>query len=154
MSLMSYTFNSDTLNEEITLTITMPEYNGQEKLPFMAVILVPDAKMESNFFLRKEPLERYCCGPIPLATVSLPGHVTTCPPPVLEAFFTDELPSCLGQFPLKICAFFAHSSSFLRVKEIGETVKRYYQQLNMNTEDESLKDFLDVLQAQLQSSIL
>jgi hypothetical protein len=142
---MSCTYSSSALDEEITLIITMPEKSSQEILPFPTVVLVPDTAMESNHFMRKEPLERYGVRRVPIATASLPGRVAMHPPSALIPFLTDELPAFLGQFPLKISALYAQGRSATCLSAIKDALQVCYTDLKMNTLNESLHDFLNVL---------
>jgi len=143
MSLMSYTFASKVLDEEITLIITMPEKKDNEQLPFATAVLVPDATRESSYFMRKEPLERYGRGQQPMATVSLPGRVVMRPTDTLQAFLTDELPFVLGQFPLEICSFYVKGFSASRLLCIEEALQGCYRSLKFNTADETLSTFMN-----------
>jgi hypothetical protein len=154
MSIMSCTYASAALDGEITLIITMPEKSSHELLPFSAIVLVPDTAMESNFFMRKKPLERYGGGRIPIATVSLPGRVAMHSPSALLTFLADELPAFLGHFPLKIIALYAEGRSAIRLLEIKDTIKDCYTNLRMNTLNEPLKDYLDDLKENLHSAKL
>ena len=149
MSLMSYTFTAEALGGELTLIITMPEKNDMEHLPFATAVLVPDTTMESNHFMRKEPLERYGCGQPSMATVSLPGRVALYPPSVLLDFLVDGLPSVLQQFPLRLCALYAEGDSAARLLGMEEALKRRYPSLKLNTMHESFGSFMDGLKKAL-----
>jgi hypothetical protein len=149
---MNCTYASAALGEEITFIITMPEKSNNEILPFPAAVLFPDTAMESNYFMRKEPLERYGSGQIPIATVSLPGRIAIQPPSVLLSFLMDELPSILGQFPLRICALYAQGCSVTRLTEIKDALKNCYR--SMNAPNEPLHQFLEDLRIILHSSEL
>lgn len=154
MSLMICTYASAVLDEEITLIITMPEKESHETLPFSTVVLVPDVAKESNHFIRKEPLERYGGGQIPIVTVSLPGRVAMRPASALIPFLAYELPAFVGQFPLKVFALYAEGRSALRLMEIKDSLNECYKNLKMNTQNESLKDYVNVLRENLRSAKL
>lgn len=127
MSVLRYTFISVALRRELTIILTLPEVTDGEKLPFTAIILLPDIGKESDFLLRRESLERYCGALI--ATVSLPGQIAIDQSPSLARFLTEELPAVLTQFPILPRALFAEGRSASNLSCIESALRKAYPTL-------------------------
>ena len=136
MSMMTYTFASSTLQEEITVIITLPERVEDEQTPFATAVLLPDINKTSSALLRREPLERLCGAHV--ATLTLPGHIALKPKEVLVSFLASELPAIMRQFPMVPQALYAEQRSIDYLQTVQTLLQNVYPTIQWSGKIETL----------------
>ena len=124
MSMMRYTYLSPVLGQELTLTLTTPEYRQNEHRPFAAALLVPDTARESDYPLRRAALERLCGDRF--ATAALPGRIALLPSALVLRFLMDELPPVLDQFAISPAALWAGGTAAPALRCIADALRPVY----------------------------